>query len=212
MNIGDNIKKYRKEKGLKQSELAEKANVSRVAIGNYERGERTPNVDIIKKIAEALNIPTTTLLDPDLVPIVDDNWNVEGFKDSRGITYKNVDQFINTKASEAKFFPYSAIEILLEYINQYDFYINLNDEIKEYLLEKVCDCLEFELFKLSSQNKTIKQNNFSHQENMESLVRSGMMKKIEIDENLKHLQEENIKLACKVGINKGMHKSKKEGE
>lgn len=39
-----------------------------------------------------------------------------------------------------------------------------------------------------------------------------MMKKIEIDENLKHLQEENIKLACKVGFNKGMHKSKKEGE
>lgn len=61
MNIGENIKKYRIEKNLKQSELAERSGISRVAIGNYERGERTPNIDIIKKIANALDVPISIL-------------------------------------------------------------------------------------------------------------------------------------------------------
>lgn len=61
MSIGENIKKYRIEKNLKQSELAERAGISRVAVGNYERGERTPNIDILKKIANALEIPISIL-------------------------------------------------------------------------------------------------------------------------------------------------------
>lgn len=42
MTIGEKIKELRINKGLKQSELAEKAGVSRVAIGNYERNARQP--------------------------------------------------------------------------------------------------------------------------------------------------------------------------
>lgn len=56
MNIGENIKRIRLEKGWKQSDLAEKSNISRVAIGNYERGDRMPNIEILNKIAEALNV------------------------------------------------------------------------------------------------------------------------------------------------------------
>ena len=62
MNIGENIKKYRIEKNLKQSELAERAGISRVAIGNYERGDRTPNIDAVGKIANALEIPMKELV------------------------------------------------------------------------------------------------------------------------------------------------------
>ncbi|MCR1876439.1 helix-turn-helix domain-containing protein [Paraclostridium bifermentans] len=65
MSIGNNIKKIRNLKGLKQSELAELSDVSRVAIGNYERGERTPNVDILNKIANALDVSITDLLSED---------------------------------------------------------------------------------------------------------------------------------------------------
>ncbi len=63
MEIGENIKKYRKQKGLSQSELADLANISRVAIGNYERGNRTPNIEIVKKIANALDVPLTFFTD-----------------------------------------------------------------------------------------------------------------------------------------------------
>lgn len=63
MNIGDNIKKLRIEKRLKQLDLAEKSGISRVAIGNYERGDRIPNIEIVRKIATALDVPLNVLLD-----------------------------------------------------------------------------------------------------------------------------------------------------
>lgn len=68
MNIGDTIKKIRIEKKLKQSELAEKAKISRVAIGNYERGDRQPNIETLNKISEALDITIDDLIkDTDII-------------------------------------------------------------------------------------------------------------------------------------------------
>lgn len=61
--IGENIRQIRIEKGLKQSDLAAKAGVSRVAIGNYERGDRQPPFDIAAKIAAALEVSVDALLD-----------------------------------------------------------------------------------------------------------------------------------------------------
>lgn len=65
MNIGEKIKETRLKKNLKQSDLADKANISRVAIGNYERNERTPTVDVIEKIARALGVNPNYLMNWD---------------------------------------------------------------------------------------------------------------------------------------------------
>ena len=54
--LGDNIKKYRKEAGLSQDELGEKAGVSGVAIGRYEAGTREPKYGVVLAIAEALGV------------------------------------------------------------------------------------------------------------------------------------------------------------
>lgn len=54
MDLGCMIKKLRKKQNLKQSELAEKAGISRVALGNYERNDRIPSAQILLKIANAL--------------------------------------------------------------------------------------------------------------------------------------------------------------
>lgn len=62
MDLGSIIKKLRKEKDMKQSELAEKAGISRVAIGNYERNVRIPNAEILLKIANALDVNVSVLL------------------------------------------------------------------------------------------------------------------------------------------------------
>lgn len=56
MNIGDEIKKLRKEKKLTQSELAEKCNLSKNAIWNYENNKRNPTVNTLNKIGEVLGI------------------------------------------------------------------------------------------------------------------------------------------------------------
>lgn len=62
MEIGERIKKIRLEKNMKQADLATKANISRVAVGNYERGDRQPNIETLSKIAEALGISANELL------------------------------------------------------------------------------------------------------------------------------------------------------
>lgn len=62
MEIGEKIKKIRLEKNMKQSDLAKEANISRVAVGNYERGDRQPNIEILTKIAAALNVEVNDLI------------------------------------------------------------------------------------------------------------------------------------------------------
>ena len=49
--IGANIKKYRTEKGIKQSELAEKTGVSANYIGILERGDKAPSLAMLVDIA-----------------------------------------------------------------------------------------------------------------------------------------------------------------
>lgn len=51
-----NMKYYREQKGLSQSELAIQANSSNGMIGNIESGKARPSFENIVKIAQALNI------------------------------------------------------------------------------------------------------------------------------------------------------------
>ena len=70
MTIGDRIKESRKNKGLKQSELADRIGVSVISIGRYESGERTPTVDIIAKIAEVFGLNISDFLsDVDMLSV-----------------------------------------------------------------------------------------------------------------------------------------------
>ena len=62
MTIGDKIKQLRKKKGLYQSELAEKAGVSKVSIGLYERNIRKPGMKLAENIAAALEVPLTEII------------------------------------------------------------------------------------------------------------------------------------------------------
>lgn len=60
--IGDNIKKAREIKGISQKELSEIGNIPRISLGRYERCERTPNMDTLNKIANALMVNIDVLL------------------------------------------------------------------------------------------------------------------------------------------------------
>ncbi len=62
MLLGDRIRQIRLSKHMKQSDLAEKANISRVAVGNYERGDREPTAKILQQIALALGVSPSELL------------------------------------------------------------------------------------------------------------------------------------------------------
>lgn len=71
--IGNNIKKLRILNNLTQKQLAEKSNITRESVGNYERGDRIPPSDILNKIAIALNVSVNDLIKDDTVNISDMN-------------------------------------------------------------------------------------------------------------------------------------------
>lgn len=62
MNIGKNIKKIREMKKISQDQLANNSGIPRTSLGRYERGERTPNVDVVAKIANALEVDIDLLI------------------------------------------------------------------------------------------------------------------------------------------------------
>ncbi|MCI7804996.1 MAG: helix-turn-helix domain-containing protein [Oscillospiraceae bacterium] len=68
--IGENIKKYRKSKGLTQIQLAQKVNVGVNSIRRYEAGERQPNFDKLDAIANALEININDLISVQPMPMI----------------------------------------------------------------------------------------------------------------------------------------------
>lgn len=69
MNIGSQIKKRRNELSLTQKDLAEKLNVSRSAISNWELERNYPDIQTIVNLSDVLDIPLDTLLKGDTVVI-----------------------------------------------------------------------------------------------------------------------------------------------
>lgn len=65
--FAQNVRQIRRLKELSQEELAHLAGVSRIYIGEVERGDRNVTIDVMGRIANALNIPLEQLLIRDLM-------------------------------------------------------------------------------------------------------------------------------------------------
>ncbi|MFF2480616.1 helix-turn-helix domain-containing protein [Paenibacillus sp. NPDC058071] len=55
--IGENIRTLRKLRGLSQEQLALRAEINASYMGQVERGEKSPTIDVLGKIAGALQCP-----------------------------------------------------------------------------------------------------------------------------------------------------------
>ncbi|WP_061342948.1 helix-turn-helix domain-containing protein [Clostridium botulinum] len=62
MTFGDRLKELREDHGLRQTELADKLNLSRNAISAYETNTNEPNLDILVKFADIFNVSLDYLL------------------------------------------------------------------------------------------------------------------------------------------------------
>jgi len=71
MDIGIQIIRLRKQKGISQTELAEQVGASRDIIGKYEREEVVPSVEMAKKIAEVFEVTLDFLVDQDSLAALD---------------------------------------------------------------------------------------------------------------------------------------------
>lgn len=61
--IGEKIKEQRKWKGLTQQQLANESNISVMSVRRYESGEREPTQEVVKIIAQVLDIHPAELDD-----------------------------------------------------------------------------------------------------------------------------------------------------
>jgi transcriptional regulator with XRE-family HTH domain len=61
-NIGKKLKMARKKLNLKQSEVAEKADISVNYYARIERDEENPTLETLKKICQALRVKSTDIL------------------------------------------------------------------------------------------------------------------------------------------------------
>ena len=70
MKLGENILKLRKENKLSQEQLAEKVDVTRQTISNWELGETSPNPEQLKLLSKVLNISIDELLNNDIKSVI----------------------------------------------------------------------------------------------------------------------------------------------
>ncbi len=61
--VGNNVRKFRKERGLSQEALAFECGLYRTYISGVERGIRNPTVLVLEQIATALQVPALRLLE-----------------------------------------------------------------------------------------------------------------------------------------------------
>lgn len=61
--FGANLRRARHGAGLSQEQVSQRAKLHRTEIGLLERGERTPRIDTVAKLAAAIGIPPAALLD-----------------------------------------------------------------------------------------------------------------------------------------------------
>lgn len=79
------LKMLRLEKGMTQGEIANELGISRGCLANYETGKRSPDGDMLKKLAQVLNVSIDFLMTG---------------SDVRSVTLNEEELKIYTKANE----------------------------------------------------------------------------------------------------------------
>ena len=62
MEIGEVIRKYRKEKNMTQEEMAKRLGITAPAVNKWEHGISQPDISLITPVARLLGITLETLL------------------------------------------------------------------------------------------------------------------------------------------------------
>ena len=63
MSVGENIRRYRKSRGMTQAQLAEAVGLTEGAVRHYESGIRAVKPELVESIADALGVSVNALKD-----------------------------------------------------------------------------------------------------------------------------------------------------
>ncbi|TRL62248.1 helix-turn-helix transcriptional regulator [Staphylococcus hominis] len=125
MNIGDNIKKIRKEKKITQSELASSLQISQSYLSDLENNRKNLGIKTIEKIAKKLNVSVAYLTSGNkmLSDLTEDEIN-EQFSELRfKINKDNTNRELNLKSNLLDLIQRDLKYIDVHYFNNvYNFY------------------------------------------------------------------------------------------
>lgn len=185
MKVGENIKKYRKEKELTQKDLGEKCGLSANSIIRYEKGHRQPTIEVLNQIAEALEVPVSALIGEPfsqalLNKIIKNITSNDPIKEISDLTNIDISYLLYTYSSNAEFSLDTEKKLLslLSNLNKHDLKL-LYDDItlsKNYIVEN--ETINF-IESLLDINNAIKINHeeYLDNENFHSLIKSRIFDK-----------------------------------
>jgi len=61
--LGSNVKRLRLEKGWSQEDFADRADIHRTYVSDIERAARNPTITIVEKLAKALKVKASELIE-----------------------------------------------------------------------------------------------------------------------------------------------------
>ncbi|HOT13801.1 MAG TPA: helix-turn-helix transcriptional regulator [Bacteroidales bacterium] len=62
ISFSENLKRVRTQKGISQEELSKKIDIHPVQFSRYERAQSVPSIDVVQKIANALEVTIDELV------------------------------------------------------------------------------------------------------------------------------------------------------
>ena len=63
VRVGLNLQRLRREKGLSQEELSDRAQIHQTCLSGVERGRRNPTITVLQRIAKALDADIADLVE-----------------------------------------------------------------------------------------------------------------------------------------------------
>lgn len=149
LKVGEKIKKFRKERGLTQKDLASRLNTTPQNLAQYENGKRNPKPETLQRIAIALNIDMQYLLpDADYTSLLGDKAAVAYSILLEQILGANGYTFGITEDTDSL------------YINYPDGILKISEEILNNLEDDILSYVKFRMQQLKKENM----NNFVSQQ------------------------------------------------
>ena len=122
MNLGERIKKIREQKGIKQYELAKKAEISVNALINYEKNKRNPPLRAVDKIALALDVTPFYLMYGENEPMLSITNVVKEFNNSTELINQKIDMVL--KAFDINNIKYEISKQTHNYVLEVKIFLN----------------------------------------------------------------------------------------
>lgn len=122
MTVGERIKKIREQKGIKQYELAKKAEISVNALINYEKNKRNPPLRAVDKIALALDVTPFYLMYGENDPMLSITKVVKEFNNSTELINQKIDMLL--KAFDINNIKYEISKQTHNYVLEVKIFLN----------------------------------------------------------------------------------------